>query len=367
MHIAIIANSSWNLVHFRAALISALQAEGHTVIAIAPRDRSTAQLKMMGCIYRSVEVNPRGKNIYQEFKTFIKLLSIFRSEPKPDYVLNFTIKPVIYGSLAAYWCKISTINTITGLGTVFISNGIFSIFIGYLYRLAHRRVNRVFFQNEDDYTLVVEQKRLIRRSQAALIPGSGIDVNRFSFVPPVDRQPFVFLMIGRLFWEKGVGEFVAAAEEIRGQRSDCNFELVGRLETGQPGAVDQKTLDDWKDCGIISYRGFVENIEEVISTADCVVLPSYREGLPMVLLEASAMGRVIIGSDVPGCRSVVVDGENGFLCEARSVRSLVDAMRRVLTLTTEERFVIGQNGRRIVETRFSKEKVVDTYMESIRA
>jgi glycosyltransferase involved in cell wall biosynthesis len=364
MLIAITANSSWNLVHFRAALISALQAKGHVVMAVAPEDQYTETLISMGCIYRSVSMHARSMNIVQESFSLFRFVVLFKLS-RPGLVLNFTIKPVIYGSLATRLLGIPTINTITGLGSVFIKKGASSRLVEHLYRLAHRRVEKVFFQNADDFSLMVEKKSLIKRSQADMIPGSGIDMSRFPLSPLNKRSPFVFLMIGRLLWEKGVQEYATAAEQIQSERRDCCFQLAGRLDERQLNSVDPIALQLWQDAGVISYIGYTENIDQLIRGADCVVLPSYREGLPMALLEACAMGRVVIASDVPGCRSVAIDGKNGFLCKPRSAKSLTSAMKRVLQLPPERLIEMGRTGRDLVEKKFSKEIVVDRYLKTI--
>jgi len=222
----------------------------------------------------------------------------------------------------------------------------------------------VFFHNEDDRDVFIA-RRLVVPEQAAVIPGSGVDLKRFEPSPlpgSVDRLTFLF--IGRLLWEKGVGEFVEAARMVRQEVPEARFQVLGPVDTGKRG-VPTADIEEWKAKGIIDYLGTATDVRPFIKSADCVVLPSYREGMPRVLLEAAAMARPLIAVDVPGCRQIVREGETGFLAEARSGSSLANKIIEFMNLDPQTRSSMGRRAREVVEVEFSEDLVERAYVQAL--
>jgi glycosyltransferase involved in cell wall biosynthesis len=364
--IAVIAtNASWNLVNFRIDLIRAVEAAGYRVIAVAPPDDHTPRLAEFGIEFLPIEMQNSGISPVEDSLLFARYLSLLR-RVRPVVFLGFTIKPNIYGSLAAHWLGIRVINNVSGLGTAFIKRGMLTRIATALYRLAFRRSAVVFFQNSDDLNQFVEG-RMVRPDQASLVPGSGIDLARFQPArsKPEARDDFRFLLIARLLWDKGVREYVDAARVIRAIEPTVRCQILGFVDVDNRTAVPRATLDRWVAEGWIEYLGSTDDVRPFIEQADCVVLPSYREGLPRTLVEGSAMGKPLVASDVPGARAVVDDGVTGYLCQVRSARSLADAMLRMVRLSSVEREQMGAAGRRKVEREFSQAIVIERYLAAL--
>jgi glycosyltransferase involved in cell wall biosynthesis len=281
--------------------------------------------------------------------------------------LGYTAKPNIYGSMAARAVGARVINNISGLGTVFIKHNLLTKLVSGLYRASLAGSSTVFFQNRDDMALFVE-KRLVRQGQAQLLPGSGVDLDHFK--PRQDGRapgPFRFLLVARLLWDKGVGEYVEAARLVRRTHPGVVFQILGPVGAINRTAVPPEELERWRAEGTIGYLGASDDVRVAMERADCVVLPSYREGLPRSLVEGSAMGKPLIGTDVPGCRDVIVDGQTGFLCQVRSAQSLAEAMLRMLKLPEAERLNMGMRGRGRVESEYCESRVISKYLAAIEA
>jgi len=309
-----------------------------------------------------IRIDRSGLNPFAD----LKLLGSYRRRLKrlsPAAYLGYTIKPNIYGSLAARLCGVPAVPNISGLGTVFLRGGLLGWFASVLYRRGLRGAPIVFFQNGEDLSEFVERK-LVRPDQARLLPGSGIDLDRFApaQLPP---GPVTFLLIGRLLGDKGVREFVEAARTLRREGSEARFQLLGPLDAGNRTAITRAELDSWVEEGTLENLGETDDVRPFIARCHAVVLPSYREGLPRSLLEGAAMGRPLIASDVPGCRDVVDDGVNGILCAPHDAGSLAGAMRKLLTMSDEERSAMGAAGRAKVQAQFSEERVIEAYLQAL--
>jgi len=365
MHILITANTSWGLINFRGGLIRTLLADGHKVTALAPPDESTSRLQETGCRFIPLEMDNKGTSPLRDGALLLKMWRVFRKE-RPDVLLSYTIKNNIYGALAARLVGIPVLPNVTGLGTVFIKETWLTTLVKLLYRLGFARAPVVFFLNREDMSLFVQQK-LVAPGQAALLPGEGVDLEHFK---PVDRGPDggpVFLLVARMLWDKGVGIFVEAARRIRARHPDARFQLLGFLDVDNTTAVDRKTMDSWVAEGVVEYLGSSDDVRPFVAAADCIVLPSFREGLPRSLLEAVAMARPIIATDAPGCRDVVDDGRNGFLCQPRDVDSLADALERFIALPPEERRRLGLAGRARAERDFDEKIIIEAYRDKLSA
>jgi glycosyltransferase involved in cell wall biosynthesis len=359
------ANSDWNIANFRPGLIRALRRAGYEPIVVAPQDPAVDQrMRELDVERIPIVVERSGLNPWAD----LRLLSRYRQLLKrlrPVAYLGYTIKPNIYGSWAAASLGIPSIPNVSGLGTAFIRPGVLQEVVTRLYRVGFRRAPTVFFQNAEDMQLFVG-RRIIRPDQARLLPGSGIDLEHFTPAPLAGTGP-TFLLVARLLRDKGVYEFVAAARALRSSMPEARFQLLGPIDEGNRTAITRADLDSWIGEGLIEYLGATEDVRPFIAAATAVVLPSYREGLPRSLLEAAAMSRPLIATDVPGCRDVVEDGVNGYLCAVRDAASLASSMRRIADLPLQERLVMGEAGRRKVEERFDERVVVRAYLDILAA
>jgi glycosyltransferase involved in cell wall biosynthesis len=366
LHVMMTVNAAWNVWNFRKALIREMIADGHAVTVLAPPDESVPRLEEMGCRFMPLPMSPSGMNPADDAALVTRFRRAFRQH-RPDVVLGYTVKNNIFGAIAAKSLGIPFIPNVTGLGTAFLSGKALETLAGLLYRGAFRKLPTVFFQNEDDRDLFVE-RRLVASEQARVLPGSGIDLDHFAPADlPHPSQGVTFLMIARLLRDKGVVEFVEAARQIRAASPEARFRLMGALGADNVSAIDAKTLKTWVDEGTVEYLGTTHDVRPHIATAHCVVLPSYREGAPRTLIEAAAMARPVIATDVPGCRTVVARDVSGILCAPRSAESLAAAMRRFLDTHHDARLAMGRAGRQRMERHFDEAHVVSAYREAIAA
>jgi glycosyltransferase involved in cell wall biosynthesis len=365
--ILISINAAWNILNFRMGLIRALQEKGYRVVALAPPDEYGERLAEHGVEYHPLAMDKQGTSPLRDLALFGRYLAALRGI-RPDVLLAYTAKPNVYGSLAAQALGIRVINNVSGLGTAFIREGLITRVISSLYRLAFRRSATVFFQNGEDRDLFVE-RGLVRGEKARLLPGSGVDITRFrpaaSGPDGGEAGPFTFLLVARLLWDKGVGEYVEAARLVRREAPDTRFQLLGFLDVPNRTAVPRGDVERWVEEGLVEYLGTSDDVRPHIAASDCVVLPSYREGLPRTLLEAAAMAKPLIATDVPGCRHVVEDGVNGYLCRVRDPRSLADAMLRLVRLSADERTRLGLAGRARIEAEYDERLVISRYLTAI--
>lgn len=362
--IVVAANSYWNIVNFRGGLVRALKQAGYEPILVAPDDPASAeQVRQLDAETVPAVLSRSGMNPLADVRLFLAYRRILR-KVRPLALLGFTIKPNIYGSLAARMTGVPAIANISGLGTAFLGRGGLMRMVTAMYRATLRSAAVVFFQNRDDLELFLELGA-VAPGQAGLLPGSGVDLARFQ-PSPLPRGAPIFLLVARLLGDKGVREFAGAARLVRAEFPDARFQLLGPIDDGNRTAVTRAELDRWVADGTVEYLGAADDVRPSIRKATAVVLPSYREGLPRSMLEAAAMARPLITTDVPGCREVVEDGVNGFLCAARSSDSLADATRKLCRLTSAQRRAMGLAGRRMVEERFDEKLVIRAYLERLQ-
>ena len=374
--IAVTANSCWNIVNFRSGLIDSLENAGYRVAALAPEDAHAPKLLQRGIALETLRIDSKGQSPRRDLLLLWQYRRALR-RIRPAAMLSFTMKPNVYGSLAAASLGIPVINNVSGLGTAFIAGGAIERIVTALMRHAMRRSSTVFFQNSDDLSLFVE-RRIVSPVQAQLINGSGIDLDRFAPVvrtPEADSTPEVdstseaigpiFLQVGRLLRDKGVREFVEAARIVRATLPAARFRLLGPLGAANRTAVPDDEVDAWVASGLIDYRGEKDDVRADLAAADCVVLASYREGLPRSLIEAAAMGRPAIATDVPGCRAAVDDGVTGYLCAPRSGTALAEAMLRFAALDQEARNRMGVAARAKAVREFDQKLVAAAYLDAL--
>jgi glycosyltransferase involved in cell wall biosynthesis len=365
--ILISLNTAWNLLNFRAGLISELISSGYEVVAVAPKDEYVVKLEFLGCRFVHLEIDNQGTHPIRDLLLIWRFFRLLKTE-KPDLCLFYTVKPNVYGSLASRLCGIPFINNVSGLGAVFIRGGWLRRFISELYRLAFRNSNQVFFQNRDDLELFLENK-LVKEALTDVLPGSGINLHRFTPSDDTNRKslntPFRFLLIARMLKDKGVIEFVNAAQLLKESGVRAEFCLLGFLDVQNPAAISSEQMKEWTDQGFVIYLGVSDDVREHIASAECVVLPSYREGTPRTLLEAAAMGKPIVTTDVVGCKEVVEHGVNGLLCKVKNTQDLALKMKEMLLLSDDQRRLMGENGRLKMENEFDENIVIQKYLQAI--
>ena len=358
------ANSSWNLINFRAPIIRALLQRRYRVAAAVPSDDDATALAKLGVEVHRIPIDARGLSPLRDVGLLMSYFRLMR-ELRPSAFLGFTVKPNLYGSIAAAHLDIPVLNTITGLGTAFLSGPALRVVAATIYRHALRNSRTVFFHNSDDRDLFIS-KKLVMPEQACIVAGSGVDLDHFS--PSPSRgigNPLTFLFVGRFLKDKGVKEFAEAAAIVRKTHS-AKFLMLGSMED-HPKAARASELQKFVTSGDVELLGEADDVRPFMEAADCIVLPSYREGLPRVLLEASAMAKPGIATNVPGCRTVVEEGRTGLLCEPRSSLSLANAMMAFLEMSSKDRLSMGSRAREKAEREFSQDDVVEAYLEALQA
>ena len=365
MRIAIVLNTSWNIYNFRLGLIKTLLNKGIEVHAIAPEDTYSSKLVEAGCVYHPLKMDSRGINPIRDLALVAELFSIYRSI-RPDIILHYTVKPNIYGTLAASMLRIPVINNVCGLGTAFLDKNLISRLVIQLYRIAFRFPRKIFFQNEQDLKFFLS-KKIVRKDMTDLIPGSGIDPEVFKPAGFHRNKKFTFLLISRLIHDKGIVEYVDAVRQLRESGLEARFQILGPIDEGHRRGIPEQTVRTWIDSGLVEYLGTTEDVRPFIHDADCVVLPSYREGTPRTLLEAASSGKPIVATDVPGCTNVVKDKYNGFLCRKKDPSDLAKKMDHIYNLPDSELKTLGKNGRQLIVTRFDEKLVISKYLDNIQA
>ncbi len=366
MRIAVVANTAWYLVNFRLNLMQALLANGHEVVAVAPHDAPQSErLRAAGVLFVPVAISGAGTHPLWELQSVWALRKVFRRQGV-QAVLSYTPKGNLYSALAALTCGVRFVPNVSGLGRAFIRRSWVTVVVKLLYRLTLGRAHKVFFQNLDDMEVFVDAG-LVPRGRCERLPGSGVDLSRFTLQPMPDREPEapVFLLVARLLWDKGVGEFAEAAGLVRQQCPKARFQLLGFLDVDNPSAVPRAQVQAWEEQGVLSYLGPTDDVRSFLQEADAVVLPSYREGVPRTLLEAAAMGRPVITTDAPGCRDTVVHGQTGLICRVADAADLARQMLAFVALPLAGRAAMGLRGRKRIEAEFDEQLVLTAYLREV--
>lgn len=363
MKVAIVLNTSWNIYNFRMNFVKELLKNGHEVHTVAPHDDYTHFLTAAGCQHHRVRMDSRGANPIKDSALIFELWNIYR-KMKPDVVLHYTIKPNVYGTLAAALLKIPVINNVCGLGTVFLKDNLVSTIAMTLYKFSFRFARKIFFQNPEDLELFLD-KKLVSRETVDLLPGSGIDLNKFGPAGYKRNKPFTFLMISRLIIDKGVLEYIDAIQKLKDQGVEARFQILGSKDPKHKRGIKLNVIDNWVKTGAVEYLGTTDDVRSFIHAADCIVLPSYREGTPRTLLEAASSSKPIIATDVAGCHQAVDDHVNGLLCRLKDVDDLAEKMITMANFddATLKRF--GENGRKKMESEFSEALVINKYLHTM--
>ncbi|MFM5569615.1 glycosyltransferase family 4 protein [Aeromonas veronii] len=361
-HLCMVSNTAWSMWNFRRGLLSALIQHGYRITIVAPPDNTVFSLCDLGCSFIPLALSPKGVNPIVELKSIFDFVRIYR-RINADLIIHYTVKPNVYGSFAAHLCRTPALAITTGLGYAFMNDGWVPKVVRLLYKFAFKYPKLVIFLNEDD-RLEFVSRQLVDERKTLLLPGEGVDL---SFFYPSEKfaedDSVSFLLIARLLWDKGIGEYVAAAKQIHILYPNIKFKLLGDVQADNPRAIGYAQLHEWINEGVLEYLGTTHDVRPIIMESDCIVLPSYREGLPRTMIEAAAMAKPIIVTDVPGCRDVLLHEQTGLLCQARNVSSLTDAMMTFIRMTTAQRTLMGNAARRLVSARFDEKKIIGIYFD----
>ncbi len=364
--IMVASNTAWSLYVFRKNLIKALLAAGYEVVALCPADekdgaKHSTALRQMGCIVRPIHLKPDSFSPWSNMRTFLGYIYLI-GRTRPAALLAFTIKPNIFASLAARFWRVPVVNNITGRGKQLLAAGAKRNFFLRLYRLALGGVSHVFFQNKEDMALFVKHKA-VSAPHCTVLGGSGVDIEAIKYTPPIERADGQthFIMISRILATKGVAEFLAAAQRLKEMKRPAQFTLVCAPHfSDKPCEIDvQPYIDD----GTITCLPAQDDVLVHLQQADCLVLPTYGgEGTPRTIIEAGAVGRSVIASDVAGCRDIIRHRVNGLLCVRQSVKDLVEKMNTFIDMPIEEKIKYGQAARAIVEKDYAEALIIKKYM-----
>ena len=364
--ITLSANSSWYLFNFRRSTINYLIKKKFKIYCLIPDNKYLIQLKELGCECVNIPIARSGVNPFLDIYSIYKFYKAYR-KINPILAFHFTIKNNIYGTLGAWFAKIPSVNNFSGLGTTFIKNNFVSMIVKFLYRISQPLAHKVFCQNQDDYYLLTSLG-LVSEDKLKVLPGSGVDLKRFQ-PNAIKKEPdvnFKFLYAGRFLADKGLYELIEAATKIYKNNTKFKLILCGAVDLQNRSSISKKTIEEWNSFEFVKILNMTDKIEGVLSKSDCVVLPSYREGMPRILLEAMAMGLPIITTDVPGCREIISDQHNGYICMPHDSNSLKNAMKKVMSLDSKSLQVLGQNGRTLVEENYDERLVIKSAHDVIK-
>lgn len=357
--IAIVANSTWNIFNFRQNVIRKCIQEGFKVYIMAPID-AYIEYKENFPEVTHINLHTLDRDSTNPLKDLLLVEELRRKykKIKPDLVIHYTHKPNIFGTLAAKLAGVKCVSVITGLGYSFINRGFINVVTEWLYRQTTRFSSCVIFENEDDKELFIE-KKLVLPEKSFTVKGCGVDIDYYRSLQSVSPDPPVFTFIGRLLKDKGVLEFAAAARYFQQQKKQARFFVLGDFDPENPSTIQRDTLLEWISEDTVDYKGFVNDVRPYISKSSCIVLPSYREGMPRIVLEAMSMGKPVITTRTAGCRETVQEGVNGFLCEARDTADLIRAMEAFCNLNIDQRNQMGACGRSMAEAVFSDKNIAE--------
>lgn len=358
MNILILANHDVGLYQFRRELIAELL-KAHSVTISLPKGDLVRPLEEMGCTFLDTPVDRRGINPATDFALLLRYWNMLRSV-NPDLVITYTIKPNIYGGIACRISRVPYAANITGLGTAFQRSGMLRRFVTVLYKLALKNAKTVFFENAENQEVLLGGG-IVQREKCCLLNGAGVNLSHYSPAPyPADEEETRFLFIGRVMKEKGIEELFAAMERLQADRIPCTLDVLGGCEEDYSSLLARYEKSGW-----LHYHGYQKDVRPFIARAHCFVLPSWHEGMANTNLECAAMARPVITSRIHGCMEAVEEGGSGLLCQPKDPESLYQAMRQFLALDTAAREEMGRAGRRRMEARFDKKKVVAATLERL--
>lgn len=363
--IVIISNSIWNIYNFRRKLVSELS-KNYEVHILTSSSKNIPKSFLKNINLHNIMIERRGINIFTEIKLiFLMLKKINRI--KPDLLLNYTIKPVIYGSLISRFLNIKTINTITGLGRVFIVKKLFLLkyLIIFLYRCSLKTSKINFFHNSEDLNFFIK-KKISNRENSLIMNGSGVDLDEFKYTKPVlKNHQYNFLTISRLTSEKGIYDLIKSIKIIKKNFSNCTFTIIGQLEKFNQGGISIQQINNWENKDLIQYQGFAEDVKKFIISCDALIHPSHREGSSRSIQEAMAIGRPIIASDCKGNIETVKNNFNGLVFKAKDYLSLSNKIKYYINLKNDKKMNLSLNSRNTAELKFNQKDIVAQYLKYV--
>ena len=361
--IIVSSNTCWNIYNFRFNLIKKILNENCIVYVLANIDKSSLKLKEIGCEVLPLNFSRKKKSILELIYLSYKYLYYFL-KIKPDLYFSFTLKPNLVGGLCANILRIKSIINFTGLGTLILNNTISNRIIIKFLQFSLKKSSCVFFHNENDLK-IFKNANTKNKINYNIIQGSGVDLDKFNFYSLNSDKNLVFLFLGRLIKDKGIIEFIKAANTLKKKYNNINFVAIGDYDYDNISSIKEKDILDLNKSNNVEIIGFQDNILNHLIKSSCVVLPSYREGMSKSLLEACSVGRPIIASNVPGCKEIVKENHNGFLCEARDYKNLADQIEKFINLKYDEKKLFGKRSRNIAEKKFDEKLVISRYMDEI--
>lgn len=357
--VLMLGNHEIVIYNFRKELVERMIQEGYEVYVALPYGPKVELLKEMGCKFIDTPINRRNTNPLEDLKVFLKYIKIIK-QIKPDVVLTYTVKPNVYGGLACRLRKVPYICNVTGLGSGYLNGGIVQKVVQTLSKLAFRKANKVFFQNTADRDLLVQQG--VVKDNYDLLPGSGVNLETYKLLPyPPEDQPINFNFVARVMKDKGIDEYLEAAKIIKEKYPDVIFNVIGMID--QPHY--EKILKKYEEDGVIKYHGFQTDMMPFIEKCNCMINPSYTEGMSNVLLENAACGRPLIASNIPGCKEIIDNNINGYLFEVKKYQDLVEKIEIFLGKSYEDKIEMALKGRIKVENEFNREIVISKYINEI--
>jgi len=357
------SNVSWSIYNFRKNLLKTLFDDGHDVYTVSSRDIYADKLIKEGFIFKEININNNSKNPFSDIKLLYHYIKLYK-KIRPDIICHNAIKPNIYGTIAAKLLGIPVINNISGLGTLFIKKNISTSLAKILYKFSQKFANIVFFQNQFDSSLFINEK-LIDKKKVKLIPGSGVDTSVFKPIKKNKKNVFNFIFVGRFLRDKGVLELYDAVVSLSKIRKDFKVTLLGSRYSSNETCITEIQLNLFKKNIFFDVIGHSDNVQDELIKADCLILPSYREGLSKVLIEAGSCGIPCITTDVPGCKDVITDNYNGLIIKPKSSKSLLVAMQKMLNFESSILTLLGKNSRKNIKDKFSMKKVNAIYINEI--
>ena len=360
-------NVLWGLVNFRGSVIRHFVQQGDEVVLVAPQDDESIMKVDIpeGVRYIPVRLNRCSRNPFTDLIYCAHLYRIYRKE-HPDYIFHYTIKPNVYGSIAARLAGINCTGMVAGLGYGLLGDGMLSRLLAVMYRYAFKYVSSIFVLNQFNYQYLLDHKFCTSAQLRLFKGGEGVDLNAYPYVREESGSPVVFLMVGRVLYDKGYREYVQAAKIVKQQYPDVRCQLLGMLDETYPAHVDEEELKRDVEEETIEYLASTNDVMQYLGRSGVVVvLPSYFEGLSRSLMEACAVGRPIIATDIPGCRETVDEGKNGFLVKVKDSSSLAEGMLRYLSLSDAEKQAFSRHSRKKAEETFDVRQVIKEYEKDL--
>lgn len=357
--IIILENTYYTVLSLRMEILRHFKDKGYEIYVLSKAEKNDIEiLEKQG--FHCIPVGTVVLNPIKAVQFFLKLIREIK-QIQPDIIFSFTIRPNLFGSIAARLLGLPIVSNVTGTGPLTKDNGFVYRLIRLAYKFAFLRNQRVFFQNEDDYNFFL-LNNYVRPNKAILLPGSGVDTEYYS-PRPKTKNEFVFLMISRLIKDKGVLDYAYAAELVKKNYPEVKFQLLGPYwkQSSAKNTISEAEVSKWISQGTLDYLGYTLDVRPYIADADCIVLPSYREGCANVLMQGASMSKPLIASDVTGCRNLINDGETGYLCEVRNPESLAGKMTQLYSLAVEKRLEMGKMGREKMIKGYQKKVVLEAY------